>query len=232
MVHASDSEPSPLTQAELAALQSFGKGFAPDQLAQDADTIFSALSDAISPPPASDSEPVEPVENSECKSKYGESGCRIHGGGLRAAHKGSRSSRGNPRAKTTQSNTPLKSAPAANPQIKVNAIDHALKSTQKGGKVESVAKIGGRNLTIEHGKPGIKSLDYKRGFGSSHQYAKHGEKTKEKTTPRKAASTLVHGKRSEDKEHGTIAHELGSHVAFSRPLKKGESTFQTAHKTD
>ena len=40
---------APLTQAELDALQSLSKGFAAEQLAQDADTIYTALADAIAP---------------------------------------------------------------------------------------------------------------------------------------------------------------------------------------
>ena len=172
----------------------------------------------------------EPVENSlhpngrECQASLRRCPYEV---------KGSRATKGNPRAKTTRSNTPLKAAPAAKPQAKVDAIEHALRTTlKKGGKVEDVAKIGGESVTIEHGKPGIKKLDYQRGFGSSHQYAKHGDETKEKTTQRKAAITLVHGKRRWDEEHGTVAHELGSRAAYTRPLKKGKSTFQSAHRKD
>ena len=227
MVHASNSEPSPLTEPELAALQSLSKGLAPDRLESSASSIFSSLSSAISPPPASDSEQEEPVENSECKSKYGESGCRIHGRGLRAAHKGSRASRGNPRAKTTQSNTPLKSAPAANPQTKVNAIDHALKSTQKGGKVEGVAKIGKKPLEIKSGKPG-KGKEYEGGFGSTHQYLKHGDASSQQVSTRDAAKSLVLGEKEKD-EHGvhsvrkkTISSfkDNGQNVSFTTSYKK------------
>ena len=218
---------APLTQAELEALQSLSKGFDPDQLEADADTIYSALSSAISP----SEEPDPTAENA----KHHSDGtiCRAFIGPCTYKGKGGRASKGNPRAKRTKSNTPLKAAPGAKPQAKVDAIDHALRTTlKKGGKVEDVAKIGGKSVTIEHGKPGIKKLDYKRGFGSSHQYAKHGDETKEKTTQRKAAITLVHGKRRWDEEHGTVAHELGSRAAYTRPLKDGKSTFQSAHRKD
>ena len=177
----------PLTEPELAALQSLSKGFAADQLEADADTIYNALADAISP--GEEQEEELPVENSECKSKYGESGCRIHGRGLRAAHKGSRASKGNPRAKTTQSNTPLKATPAAKPQAKVNAIDHALKSTQKGGKnVMGAATIDKKPLDILGGHPSTE--------GSSHA-ARHfvpGE-----TDRRSLAKSIVLGDKKQDR---------------------------------
>ena len=220
---------APLTEQELAALQSLSKGFAPDQLEADANTIYTALADAIALSEDETDEEEETVENAKVHSDG--TICRAFKGPC--TKKGSRASKGNPRAKRTKSNTPLKAAPGAKPQAKVDAIDHALRTTlKKGGKVEDVAKIGGKSVTIEHGKPGIKKLDYKRGFGSSHQYAKHGDETKEKTTQRKAAITLVHGKRRWDEEHGTVAHELGSRAAYTRPLKDGKSTFQSAHRKD
>ena len=61
---------APLTQAELEALQSLSKGFDPDQLEADADTIYSALADAISP--ADDPDPT--AENS-CNQYKHEPGC-------------------------------------------------------------------------------------------------------------------------------------------------------------
>ena len=233
----SEDSSSPLTPSEIAALQSLSKGLAPAQLEQDADTIFSALADAISP---SEEETDEEEETAEGEEAVIENFIHPNGKECKAVTrrctykmKGGRASKGNPRSRKNKSNTPLKAAPGAKPQAKVDAIEHALRTTlKKGGKVEDVAKIGGESVTIEHGKPGIKKLDYQRGFGSSHQYAKHGDETKEKTTPRKAAKTLVHGKRRWDEEHGTVAHELGSRAAYTRPLKDGKSTFQSAHRTD
>ena len=103
--------------------------------------------------------------------------------------KGSRATKGNPRAKTTQSNTPLKSAPAANPQTKVNAIDHALKSTQKGGKnVMGAATIDKKPLDILGGHPSTE--------GSSHA-ARHfgpGE-----TDRRSLAKSIVLGDKKQDR---------------------------------
>ena len=210
----------PLTEPELAALQSLSKGFAADQLEADADTIYTALADAISSPAeqdeqdddpapnsASDSEtnssirnsklvtrnseaepltePEEPVENS-CNQYGHEEGCT---GATQRAHKGSRASKGNPRAKTTQSNTPLKATPAAKPQAKVNAIDHALKSTQKGGKnVMGAATIDKKPLDILGGHPSTE--------GSSHA-ARHfvpGE-----TDRRSLAKSIVLGDKKQDR---------------------------------
>ena len=172
---------APLTQAELDALQSLSKGFAADQLEADADTIYTALADAIAPSEEETDEDV--IENfthpngKECKAVTRRCTYKMKGG---------RASKGNPRAKTTKSNTPLKAAPGAKPQAKVDAIDHALKSTQKGGKVEGVAKIGKKSLDIEAGHPDF--------YGTRHA-ARHFNP--EETNPREVAKTLIYGEKKE-----------------------------------
>ena len=129
-----------------------------------------------------------------------------------------------------------KTAPRANPlapllpptpQAKVNAIDHALKSTQKGGKVEGVAKIGKKPLEIKSGKPG-KGKEYEGGFGSTHQYLKHGDASSQHVSTRAAAKSLVLGEKEKD-EHGvhsvrkkTISSfkDNGQNVSFTTSYKK------------
>ena len=177
-----DPASAPLTPAELDALQSLSKGFAADQLAQDADTIYTSLADAIAPEEAQEEEPVA----NSCNQYGHEEGCT---GATQRAQKGGRATKGNPRAKTTRSNTPLKAAPAAKPQAKVDAIDHALKSTQKGGKnVMGAATIDKKPLDILGGHPSTE--------GSSHA-ARHfgpGE-----TDRRSLAKSIVHGDKKQDR---------------------------------
>ena len=163
------SEEQPLTQEELAALQSLGKGFAEGELAEAAGSIYDALEEAV-------------AENS-CNQYGHEDGCS---GATQKAQKGGRATKGNPRAKTTRSNTPLKAAPGAKPQAKVDAIEHALRATQKGGKVEGVAKIGKKSLDIEAGHP-----DY---HGTRHA-ARHFNP--EETDPREVAKTLIYGEKKQ-----------------------------------
>ena len=61
---------APLTQAELEALQSLSKGFDPDQLKADANTIYTALADAITP-----SEEPDPTAENSCNQYKHEPGC-------------------------------------------------------------------------------------------------------------------------------------------------------------
>ena len=71
-----ETEPSatdasaPLTEQELAALQQRSKGFDPDQLETDADTIYTALADAISP-----SGDPDPTAENSCNQYKHEPGC-------------------------------------------------------------------------------------------------------------------------------------------------------------
>ena len=152
------------------------------------------------------------MENS-CNQYGHEEGCT---GATQRAQKGSRATKGNPRAKTTQSNTPLKSAPAANPQTKVNAIDHALKSTQKSGKVEGVAKIGKKSLDIEAGHP-----DY---HGTRHA-ARHF--TPEDTDAHKTAKAIAVGKKEKSDQAVRSTHKTTA--AILQP-KKEKTTLTTSYR--
>ena len=64
---------APLTEQELAALQSLSKGFAADQLEADANTIYSALADAISPSedPDPTAENAKHPNGRECEARPG-----------------------------------------------------------------------------------------------------------------------------------------------------------------
>ena len=175
---------APLTEQELAALQSLSKGFAPDQLEADADTIYTSLADVISP--AEEQEEELPVENSECKSKYGESGCRIHGRGLRAAHKGSRATKGN---RTGKKNTPTVIQPGDSERVKKQKLTKAFDEARRDKKVHTGLAAGTKGEVIL--APG----DIRHGGTHHADRPEHGEKI----SSQKLAETLLHGKKENDK---------------------------------
>ena len=175
---------APLTEQELAALQSLSKGFAADQLEADADTIYNALADAISP--AEEQEEELPVENSECKSKYGESGCRIHGRGLRAAHKGSRATKGN---RTGKKNIPNVIQPGDSERVKKQKLTKAFDEARRDKKVHTGLAAGKKGEVIL--APG----DIHHGGTHHADRPEHGEKI----SSQKLAETLLHGKKENDK---------------------------------
>ena len=90
--------------------------------------------------------------------------------------------------KSTRSNTPLKAGKNATATEQVDAVEKAItKTARKGGSVKTGVKVGKKDLTVEGGHP-----DY---YGASH--AKRHFKPSE-SSPRKAATTIVTGKRSKD----------------------------------
>lgn len=90
--------------------------------------------------------------------------------------------------KSTRSNTPLKAGKNATTSEQVDAVEKAItKTARKGGSVKTGVKVGKKDLTVDGGHP-----DY---YGASH--AKRHFKPSE-SSPRKAATTIVTGKRSKD----------------------------------
>lgn len=74
-------------------------------------------------------------------------------GAMRRRNKGGRGSGGNPKNPTTKSNTPLKASPGAKAQAQVDAADHALKATEKKGKVSASAYADGTPVNVDAGHP-------------------------------------------------------------------------------
>ena len=141
-------------------------------------------------------------------------------GAVLKKNKGARSSRGNPKNPTTKSNTPLKAVRLAKPQAQVDAADHALRATEKKGKVMGAAHIDGKPVNIEAGHP-----DY---HGTRH-YKKHN-KTND-TSPRKAARAIGAGKTEpEPGEPDKIRRRHGETNASLAEKKDGNYRFITAHK--
>lgn len=212
----------PLTGGELAALRALGGGLDATQLAEDARYAAEELRKAVRPAYAAEvaqSESEEELaENRNYKrdnaGRFAETGAATH------SHKGGRSSKGNPKNPTTQSNTPLKAAPGANTQAQVDAADHALRATEKKGKVMGAAHIDGKPVNIEAGHP-----DY---HGTRH-YKKHNKAND--TTPRKAARAIGAGKTEpEPGEPDKIRRRHGETNASLAEKKGGNYRFITAHK--
>lgn len=74
-------------------------------------------------------------------------------GALKRQKKGGRGSKGNPKNPTTRSNTPLKAAPGANAQAQVDAAEHAIKATEKKGRVQGAAHADGKPVNVDAGHP-------------------------------------------------------------------------------
>ena len=183
-----DPASAPLTPAELDALQSLSKGFAPDQLEADADTIYTALADAIAPSEEKqpDEEEEEAIENEKCLSKYGPSGCSRHGQGLRASHKGGRASKGN---RTGKKNTPNVVQPGDSEVEKKRKLTKAFDKAREGKKVHTGLPIGKKGEVIL--APG----DIRHGGTPHADRREHGKKI----PSQQLAETLLHGEKGNDR---------------------------------
>lgn len=221
----------PMTGGERAAIAPMDSGrISPDLLARRANMAYTILRRSVQSQIAAQNAEGEQEEvATNFNPNHGDNGQFTSGAGRHRAGN-QRATKGNPRNPTTKSNTPLKAAPGAKPQTQVNATEHAMKSTRKGGKVQNVAKIGGKSLTIESGVVGKKRKDFKGGHGVVHQQAKHGDGTKENTTLRTAAKALVHGEMTYDAGNGTYQHAYGRHAAYTAPNGNNTINFITAHR--
>lgn len=152
---AQPAEEQPLTGGELAALAPLESGqLSPEGISSRAATAYAVLRKAVRPAYAGDvaqSEgEEETAENRNYKrdnaGRFAETGAATH------SHKGGRSSKGNPKNPTTQSNTPLKAAPGANTQAQVDATEKALKAREGGGGVvKGAAWVKGKRLDVKGG---------------------------------------------------------------------------------
>ena len=144
------AEELPLTGGELAALRALGGELDAEQMAADAGYAAQELWQGVEPGFESPAE-SELAENRHYKrdnsGRFAETGAATH------SHKGGRGSKGNPKNPTTQSNTPLKAAPGANPQAQVDVADHAMKATAKKGKVKGAAHANGKPVNVDAGHP-------------------------------------------------------------------------------
>ena len=188
----------PLTEHELAALQSLSKGFAPDQLEADADTIYTALADAIAPSEEEqpDEEEEEAIENGKCLSKYGPQGCSNpeHNPNLRAAHKGGRASKGN---RTGKKNTPNVVQPGDSEREIKKKLTKAFKKAKEGKNVDTGYEVRkGSELVLRRGKIEEGGTD-------------HAERPAHpiKISPEDLAETVLHGEKQ--KRHDNNIDYLG-----------------------
>lgn len=183
-------EGEPLSEDELHAIQNLANaGLNPDQISADAARAADALENAIAESSREDAD--ETAQNGCTKPN-----CPLH------PKKGTRASRGNPRAKRNQTNTPLKAARGAKPQAQVDATEHALKATRKKGRVLNVTQPGKKPIHIESGHK-----DY---HGTKHtaRHFKPGD-----TDERKTAKALAIGK-----------------TGKPTPRQKREKKFTSRHK--
>ena len=222
----------PLTGGELAALAPLEAGqLSPEGISSRAATAYAVLRKAVRPAYAAEVAQSESEEELAENRNYkrDNAGRFAETGAATRSHKGGRSSKGNPKNPTTQSNTPLKAAPGAKLQEKVNAVESAHRRTaQKGGSVENVTTIGKNKLNIRAGSPGDKSEDWKKGGGSRHQKQKHGNPP-ENTSDRDAAKSMVLGKTSKAPK-GKAVREHGKTIAVTaEDRKKGEIKNITAY---
>lgn len=233
-LNARSAAEQPLSGGELAALAPLEAGqLSPEGISRRAETAYTLLRQAVQPStPAevtqSGEEEEETAENRNYKrdqsGRFAETGAAAHG------HKGGRGSTGNPKNPTTQSNTPLKAAPGAKAQAQVDAVEKAIKRTApKGGRVENVARVGKSSLSISHGVVGDKNNAFKGGYGTSHQKRKHGE-GKENTMPRKAGQAAVLGKKSKDRENGTVLSDYRGTQAVLASKQGKKEEFISAFK--
>lgn len=121
--------------------------------------------------------------------------------------------RGNGRegeTKSGKSNTPLRAGKKAKTKEKVDVVEKAIKKTaKKGGSVKTGVKIGKKELVVDGGHP-----DY---YG-----AKHAERhfNPSESSPRKAANTIVTGKRSKDGAGVVVRGKKGSKSVLFNAGKK------------
>ena len=218
---AQPAEERPLTGGELAALAPMESGkLSPEGISSRAATAYAVLRKAVRPAYAGDvaqSEgEEETAENRNYKrdnaGRFAETGAATH------SHKGGRSSKGNPKDPTTQSNTPLKAAPGANTQAQVDAADHAMKSTAKKGKVKGAAHANGKPVNVDAGHP-----DY---YGTRHA-SKHFSPG---DTDRRSTARAIGAGKSE-KVDGGISRTHKGKQAILKPDKEREGMkFITGYK--
>ncbi len=210
---AQPAEEQPLTGGELAALAPLESGqLSPEGISSRAATAYAVLRKAVRPAYAGDvaqSEgEEETAENRNYKrdnaGRFAETGAATH------SHKGGRSSKGNPKNPTTQSNTPLKAAPGANTQAQVDAADHAMKSTSKKGKVKGAAHANGKPVNVDAGHP-----DY---YGTRHA-SKHFNPG---DTDRRSTARAIGAGKSEKVDGGISRTHKGKQA-----IRKNE---ESAHK--
>lgn len=221
-LNARSAAEQPLSGGELAALAPLEAGqLSPEGISRRAETAYTLLRQAVltsTPAEVTQSGEEETAENRNYKrdqsGRFAETGAAAH------SHKGGRGSTGNPKNPTTKSNTPLKAAPGAKAQAQVDATEHALKATEKKGKVMGAAHIDGKPVNIEAGHP-----DY---YGTRH-YKKH-DRTND-TGSRKAARAIGAGKTEpEPNEANKIRRRHGETNAALAEKKGGNYRFITAHK--
>lgn len=170
-----DDDGEELTPEELEALRSLAEVRLDDLVAQDTETAEAALTEAVEGASDEDAAADDELENRTYKrdrnGQFASTGAAQH------SPRHSRASKGNPKNPTTQSNTPLKAAPGARPQEKVDAMARSIKRTaEHGGTVRDVAKVGDKMMTVPHGRAGRKNDRYAGGYGTAHQQSKHGKK--------------------------------------------------------
>lgn len=222
-----DDDGEELTPEELEALRSLAEVRLDDLVAQDTETAEAALTEAVEGASDEDAAADDELENRTYKrdrnGQFASTGAAQH------SPRHSRASKGNPKNPTTQSNTPLKAAPGARPQEKVDAMARSIKRTaEHGGTVRDVAKVGDKMMTVPHGRAGRKNDRYAGGYGTAHQQSKHGKK--EGVTPRKVAKAMVYGQKRKDTETGNVISERKRINAVYKPLKDKKAELITALK--
>ena len=178
---------APLTEHELAALQSLSKGFAADQLAQDADTIYTSLADAIAPEEAQEEEPVA----NSCNQYGHEEGCT---GATQRAQKGGRASKGN---RTGKKNTPNVIQPEDSEREIKKKLTKAFKKAKEGKNVDTGYEVRkGSELVLRRGKIEEGGTD-------------HAERPAHpiKISPEDLTETVLHGEKQ--KRHDNNIDYLG-----------------------
>lgn len=223
-------EEAPLTAAELEAFRSLAKPNKArmEQRQKEVETALrraadlpeaGTYSDAIARAAGASGIGIEEIlENRNYKRNsdgtFASTGAASHSG------KGGRGSKGNPKAATTKSNTPLKAAPKAKKQKQVDATEHALKATAKKGKVEGVTQTDGRQLDIKAGHP--------KYAGTRHaaRHFKPGD-----TDKRKMAKSIILGELSPEPDDKTKVRKQKGATNVSL-AKKGKDRYNiiTAHK--
>lgn len=227
---AQPAEEQPLTGGELAALAPLEAGqLSPAGISSRAATAYAVLRKAVRPAYAGDVAQSEgEEETAENWNDKRDSRGRFAAQGFH--RKGGSGSKGNPKNPTTQSNTPLKAAPGAKSQTKVDAVAASHKRTaQKGGSVENVTTVGNKKLNVRAGSPGVKSMEWQHGGGSRHQQAKHGNPP-ESTGNRDAAKAIVLGQAEKAPKGKTVRTHGKTQAVTAQDKKRGEEKNITAYR--
>lgn len=191
----------PLTEEELSALRDMSR-LIPERLEQDAAVSAAALQGAVAPAAAKEKEPAAEEEEGQlanaCNQYRHDADCT---GATRAKNKGGRGSKGNPKAATTQSNTPLKAAPGATTGVKERLTEKLLEQ-RRGGKV------GGIEITSQ----------------ATNHLSPH---LQQNVTARKISKALHQGKYEKDGQD-LVSYRKGTKVVTS-PAGKGKMKLKTAY---